>query len=150
MEASTSSPWYLGLWVNSSCTCVGRLHVKWSKADQSRSWCFMSSDKKTVFLFVLFALVMNISIGPNNGLPMDKAIETNWSIPCNFRRQVMETHLSCLTALNSTRMLLHLLVGSSMVNAMPSSNQPRISFQISHIPSVIRFFTLIGVPFCCL
>ena len=97
-------------------------------------------------LFVVFALAMNMSILPNNGLPMGNAIEANLNLPCNFRRRVIETHLSCLTALNSARTLSHLVVGSSMVNAIPSSNQPRIPFLVSHVPSKMSLFTLIRGP----
>ena len=58
----------------------------------------------------------------------------------------METHLSCIKALNSARILSYLVEGSSMVNTMSSSNQPRISLGIFHVRSKISFFTLIWGP----
>ena len=106
----------------------------------------MSSFKKIVVLFVLIALAMTTSIGPKSGLPMGNAIDANWSLPCSLRSRWSEMVFSLLMALSSVRILSHLVVGSSMVNAMPSSTHPRISFLVSHVPSAISFFKLIGGP----
>ena len=94
----------------------------------------------------MFALAINASIGPSSGFPIGNAIDANWSLPCNCRKRVMGTFVSRLTALNSAKILSHFVVGSSIVNAMPSSSQPRISLRVSHVPSAMSFFTLIGGP----
>ena len=83
-----------------------------------------------------------------SGLPLGIATAANCSFPCTFWNVTRGIRLAVVLRIRlvSVQMVLALLAGRSIVRAMPSKSQPRISFLVSHVPSATSFLTETGGP----
>ena len=99
------------------------------------------------FVWLFFsAFGIILSIGPSSGFPNGIPIDANYNFPCMLCNSLTVATVFLLISVKIFMSLLHLSGGNCIVFSIPSSNQPNISFCVSHAPSSSSFLGEIGSP----